>query len=429
MNPTPTPHRPARCVILALAILALALSGAPPAQASTNLFTESFESALSANWFQVYDADTQGTPAYWAPWDKTNAIMGTHVAFSAGVGGFLSPYPIAVGRWLVPSYSHAIMARYLDLARHGSAKLRFAYKQPSYLDGGGTGLLLVRMMGVSVWSNRILQNNWRWVDVDLSPWCGSTLGPALSVEYIGKSGIDEGAYLEWLTIDADPPAADAYEPDGTASRFRTLTNGVPQLRSLHTPYDVDWVSFTLDGSQNQRVAIQATGRGPTEMQLFQGDGARIALAQGTDGVPTSNRIAATVAPGIFYLRIAPAEDNVAPDYELLATWSTADLGTGWDDGYQSLGGGWRRLEWFGDYVPMGDDGWIWHSRHGFLFVAENSAPGSVWLFAQDMGWLWTHSDTYPFLFRQSDAAWLWYNGSVAPRWFRNMATGAWESWP
>ena len=101
----------------------------------------------------------------------------------------------------------------------------------------------------------------------------------------------------------------------------------------------------------------------------------------------------------------------------------------WDSGYQDIGGGWRRLTWFGDYVPMGSDGWIWHNKHKFLFVSANSIPSSIWLYTQNMGWLWTSSTTYPYLYRSSPEAWLWYNGSTNPRWFRNMTTGVWESWP
>ena len=101
----------------------------------------------------------------------------------------------------------------------------------------------------------------------------------------------------------------------------------------------------------------------------------------------------------------------------------------WDSGHQNLGGGWRRLEWFGDYVPMGVDGWIWHNRHGFWLASPISTPQSIWLYSQDMGWLWTSSSQYPFVYRANDGAWLWYNGSSNPRWFMNMTAGQWESWP
>ena len=101
----------------------------------------------------------------------------------------------------------------------------------------------------------------------------------------------------------------------------------------------------------------------------------------------------------------------------------------WDAGYQDLGGGWRRLGWFGDYVPMGDDGWIWHNQHGFWFVAADSVPDSITYYALDMGWLWTGEATYPHLYRFSDGAWLWFNGQTNPRWFLNLSTSQWESWP
>ena len=104
-----------------------------------------------------------------------------------------------------------------------------------------------------------------------------------------------------------------------------------------------------------------------------------------------------------------------------------EVQSGWDAGYTDLGGGWRRLSWFGDYIPMGD--WIFHNKHGFWYPAANSTPADIWFFTQDMGWLYTGSATYPFLYRASDGAWLWYNGAVNPRWFRNMTAGTWESRP
>jgi len=101
----------------------------------------------------------------------------------------------------------------------------------------------------------------------------------------------------------------------------------------------------------------------------------------------------------------------------------------WDQGYTDLGAGWRRINWFGDYIPMGSEGWIWHNLHGFFFVTSNSIPDSIWLYAMDMGWLWTARTAYPFLFRATDSAWLWYNGATQPRWFMNMQTSQWENRP
>ena len=111
-------------------------------------------------------------------------------------------------------------------------------------------------------------------------------------------------------------------------------------------------------------------------------------------------------------------------YPLVSKWLSP-----WDSGYEDIGGGWRRLSWFGDYVPMGSAGWNWHNKHKFMYAPDSSVPSSIWFYTQDMGWLWTSSTTYPYLYRSSPAGWLWYNGTSNPRWFRNMTTGQWESRP
>ena len=99
----------------------------------------------------------------------------------------------------------------------------------------------------------------------------------------------------------------------------------------------------------------------------------------------------------------------------------------WDYGKQSIGGGWWRLGWFGDYAPMGVDGWVWHNQHGFVCMAATATMEDIWMFTADMGWLWTAASQYPFLFRNDDGAWLWYNGQTNPRWFYNFTTETWES--
>jgi hypothetical protein len=133
------------------------------------------------------------------------------------------------------------------------------------------------------------------------------------------------------------------------------------------------------------------------------------------------------APGMIVTATATAPNGNTSAFSAPATVLDAD--SAWDAGYQNIGGGWRRLNWFGDFVPMGGDGWIWHNMHGFFFVAADALPESIWMYAMDMGWLWTANGTYPFLFRNSDGSWLWYNGSTNPRWFANMTLGTWEHWP
>ncbi len=105
-------------------------------------------------------------------------------------------------------------------------------------------------------------------------------------------------------------------------------------------------------------------------------------------------------------------------------WSGAST---WDTGHQDLGSNWRRLDWFGDYVPTGN-GWFWHDRHGYFFPTDASTPASIYLYTMDMGWLFTHQNRYPYLYRFSDQSWLWYMpGSQNPRWFNNLTSGQWEA--
>jgi len=99
----------------------------------------------------------------------------------------------------------------------------------------------------------------------------------------------------------------------------------------------------------------------------------------------------------------------------------------WDAGYTDVGSGWRQLPWLDYYAPLHND-WYNHNEHGFIYVAPASKSGSVYIYTLDMGWLWTSSTQYPYLYRFSDNSWLWYlKGSDNPRWFKNLTSDTWEN--
>ena len=100
---------------------------------------------------------------------------------------------------------------------------------------------------------------------------------------------------------------------------------------------------------------------------------------------------------------------------------------GWDVGYTPLAGGWRRLSWFGDYVPL-SNGWIFHQEHDYMHIWDTSTSQSVYIYTVDLGWLWTKSTMYPYMYRFSSGAWLYYlKGTDNPRQFYNMSTQVWET--
>ena len=100
----------------------------------------------------------------------------------------------------------------------------------------------------------------------------------------------------------------------------------------------------------------------------------------------------------------------------------------WSSGATDLGGSWKRLPWFGDYADLGGN-WIWHLQLGYEYVYPSSTPTSIFFWDNSgLGWFWTSSTTYPYLYRFSDGAWLWYQtGTSSPRWFYDLTTGQWES--
>ena len=169
------------------------------------------------------------------------------------------------------------------------------------------------------------------------------------------------------------------------------------------------------GSTNGLSVLGGSGTGAVSFAVTAGPGL---IVGGTN-------LTVTAGTGTITVVATKAQDDL-----YLATSATATVAAAqaaWDHGKQDLGGGWWRLGWFGDYAPMGLDGWVWHNQHGFMCVAATATMEDVWMYTADMGWLWTGDGIYPFLYRNDDAAWLWYDGRTNPRWFYNLTTEEWES--
>ena len=97
----------------------------------------------------------------------------------------------------------------------------------------------------------------------------------------------------------------------------------------------------------------------------------------------------------------------------------------WPDA-TDLGGGWKRSSWFGDfnvtYYP-----WIYHAQHGWMYTFGTD-PTSIWLWTTDLGFLWTGSGVYSWLWSDTKHTWLYYvKGSHSPRYFFNWNTQTWEA--
>jgi hypothetical protein len=52
-----------------------------------------------------------------------------------------------------------------------------------------------------------------------------------------------------------------------------------------------------------------------------------------------------------------------------------------------------------------------HEDLGWLFVL-GQPDQSIWLWKEEMGWLWTNAETYPFLYSNHSSGWLFYHGQL-----------------
>ena len=157
---------------------------------------------------------------------------------------------------------------------------------------------------------------------------------------------------------------------------------------------------------------------------------------------TAKAASATTLPAGLTVEITYDGSLAAPsdvgDYAVVGTVDDGTyLGTAtgtlrilapWNYQHVDFGDGWCWVGWLGFYAPM-SDGWIWHEQHGFFYVPAEELLEDTWMYAMDMGWLWSGDGTYPFIYRRGDGAWLWYSGSVNPRQFYNFTEEDWEERP
>ena len=100
-----------------------------------------------------------------------------------------------------------------------------------------------------------------------------------------------------------------------------------------------------------------------------------------------------------------------------------------DPGATDAGDFWRDSSWFGWYAhSLQETAWIHHMEHGSLYAVVDSAPqlNGVFLWDDEIGFVWTHAATYPHMYAYSRNQWLYYlkgSGMGAVRWFYDYGSG------
>ncbi|MCC5806439.1 MAG: putative Ig domain-containing protein [Opitutales bacterium] len=92
-----------------------------------------------------------------------------------------------------------------------------------------------------------------------------------------------------------------------------------------------------------------------------------------------------------------------------------------------LGDRFFHLEGFGTFYDPPGGGWIYHEDHGIIGVAGDS-PESIWLIDYALGWFWTNTSIYPWMYYPNpiQTTWIYYaRGTKNPRWLYFHAFAEW----
>ena len=73
---------------------------------------------------------------------------------------------------------------------------------------------------------------------------------------------------------------------------------------------------------------------------------------------------------------------------------------------EEWGAGWFSSSWFGEFMVIEDQQWIFHRQLGWIFPDEDGMDG-LWIWSEPEGWLWTKSDIWPFLWSNKTKDWLY----------------------
>jgi hypothetical protein len=120
------------------------------------------------------------------------------------------------------------------------------------------------------------------------------------------------------TATATPVAADGYEYDDVYTLANWIYNGVPQVHTINTPMDTDWVKFTI--GVDSMVLIQTSGTtGATAMWLYSSTGVpSTALASNAGyGSATFAAISQQLPAGTYYVKVQQnGQNSVVPPYTI-----------------------------------------------------------------------------------------------------------------
>ena len=72
--------------------------------------------------------------------------------------------------------------------------------------------------------------------------------------------------------------------------------------------------------------------------------------------------------------------------------------------------GWWESPWLGTFYKSEESGWMLHLELGWVYPSPGK-DGSLWLWKENLEWVWTDEKLYPFLFSATESNWMYFYGS------------------
>ena len=98
----------------------------------------------------------------------------------------------------------------------------------------------------------------------------------------------------------------------------------------------------------------------------------------------------------------------------------------------SHGHDWKSEPWFGNFMDKYFP-WIYHEHIGWMYVGGGVQAydvelktGGFWLYAETIGWFWTHDDAFPWVYLNDEKSWLYFDLDSSPRRYYLVNQNTWK---
>jgi len=133
-----------------------------------------------------------------------------------------------------------------------------------------------------------------------------------------------------------------------------------------------------------------------------------------------------LTPGKTYYIRAFAENSAGLQYGSVRRIKVEKTYTAPFDA-QPLADNWYQSDWFGTFNHANAE-WIFHQELGWLYHGPVGQNG-IWFWSEEMKWVWTRKDLWPYLWNQDEGGWLYYMGIIeAKRTFWNFSNTTVIQW-